>query len=248
VTNYNITDETDLKNAIALVAAGTGSYSFTFENSLTLSSGLAPIQLGNGASLLITSTAGNTFALDGASTYGGFVFIPIVAGDTSTVAITNLDINNTKETGGAGATTSHLAGGGGAGLGGGVFLGAGTSATLTNVSFNGDDAVGGAGGLGGPSYPAVSGTGGSLNTSEGVAGYQGGAPDMAGGFGGGGAYVVNGGAGGSSTRPAWRGMAKPRRRMAGGSKAGRSWRRFATGSTRVCESKRAKTTHRTPIS
>jgi len=97
----------------------------------------------------------------------------------------SLTINETTLTGFT--TTGGSGSGGGAGLGGALFVNDGASVTLNDVSFGGNAAIGGAGG--------VSSTGGSLNNlfNSGVAGATGAdGSDAAAG-----AAYVNGGNGGN---------------------------------------------------
>ena len=129
------------------------------------------------------------------------------------VDVSDLTVADTKALGGAGAND----GGGGAGLGGGLFIGANVAGdpgavTLTGVMFSGDSAIGGSGGAGtfgaggglggnagsGPGFSGGGGIGGNggANTMVGRAGIV---PDAAGGGAGGnsgGAGGVSGGGGG----------------------------------------------------
>jgi hypothetical protein len=136
---------------------------------------------------------------------------------SGTIGITGLTIANGLSQGGSGGLTDQDggAGGGAAGMGGGIFCNSG-SLTLTDVTFNGDQAIGGSGGtlssgnllgagggggIGGPGAPAGSstggtgGSGGNLGGSGGTSGQLGG-PGAGGGGGDGNFDSAPGGAGG----------------------------------------------------
>ena len=91
--------------------------------------------------------------------------------------------------GGAGAQ----AGGGAAGLGGAVFVASGATVDLSNISFAGNRAIGGAGGT---TTGAGAASGGVSNLPGGFG--DGGAGGTAGGFGGGGGTSASGGFGGGN--------------------------------------------------
>ena len=97
------------------------------------------IDLAKGVTLTILGeAAGGADGLDGAGKYRGLF---VYAGD---VAIENLTIQHTAAIGGAGTK----GGGGGAELGGGLFVGTSADVTLTQFGFSGDLAQGGAGAAG----------------------------------------------------------------------------------------------------
>jgi hypothetical protein len=98
---------------------------------------IAAVNLHTGVSLVINGGAGAT--LDGGNTVRGLF---AYAGN---LTVDNVTIQNTVAQGGAGGN-AEFAGGGGAGLGGGLFVGANANVTLNSVSFSDDKAVGGAGG------------------------------------------------------------------------------------------------------
>ena len=110
--------------------AANAAYAINFTQSIALTGQLYAINLASGDTLAIH---GNGDTLDGGGAYNGFFDY------AGTVAIDNLKINHTKAVGGSGA-------GGGAGLGGGLFIASGGNVSLSNVTFGGDSAVGGAGG------------------------------------------------------------------------------------------------------
>ncbi|MGX9727478.1 MAG: hypothetical protein ACTFAK_09215 [Candidatus Electronema sp. VV] len=130
---------------------------------------------------------------------------------SGTVTIKNLDLINGKAKGG-----DSLQGGGGAGLGGALFV-YGGNVTVRDVAFNGNNATGGGGGVatnssgGGGMFGKARGCGGLFAASTGLAGGYGGfgryggyagsyndaGDGYSGGFGGGGGYgSSNGGFGG----------------------------------------------------
>jgi autotransporter-associated beta strand protein len=111
---------------------------------------LEGINLAAGITLTID---GNGAVIDGGGTARGFFDY---AGN---VALENLTLQNLVAQGGNGAN----GGGGGAGLGGGLFVAAGANATLLNVAFSSDKAIGGNGGFG------KAGGGGGLGGNGGAA-------------------------------------------------------------------------------
>jgi hypothetical protein len=137
----------------------------------------------------INPAFGNTVTIEGTNSSGSAAEVQTLIGGTQrglfvytgTVTIENLALDDMTAQGGAGSD----GGGGGAGLGGGLFVAGGSDgeggakATLVNVSFLDDSAVGGKGGSG------YGGGGGGLG-GAGVSGGGGiGASATGGGFGGG---------------------------------------------------------------
>ncbi len=164
LASQNVGTSDQLNAALFDINGGTGAYTINVTGNISLTGTLIPIQLGAGGSLTIN---GNGYTIDGGGAYGGFF---VATPGTNTVAINSLAIDNTIETGGAGGSANYGAGGG-AGLGGGLFVGAGASITLTNVAFNGDQAVGGAGGSSagrnsGPNGYDTYANGGSLDNAN----------------------------------------------------------------------------------
>ena len=160
-------------------AANSGAYIITLTSDITSPPvPLDAINLQPGVTLQID---GQGHLFDGYGYGGLFVYAGMVA-------ISDLAIQGTTATGGAGGTEGA---GGGAGLGGGLFI-AGTNAglasggnvTLSNVTFNDDSAIGGAGG----------GSSGDSEGDLGPYGNFGGGGGLNGGLGGG--YNLNGGGGG----------------------------------------------------
>ncbi|MEP9380214.1 Ig-like domain-containing protein [Aquabacter sp. CN5-332] len=174
---FVIADAEDFNAAVALINAGGGAsaanshYIFDIQDSFTLDRSLAHIQLLSSASL---SIVGHDETLDGADAFGGLTIL------SGTVSVEYLTLSHMKTAGGTGQSGSYndqiAAGGGGAGLGGALFVGAGASVTLDTVDFAGNQAVGGAGGSShgfGPDYywdwASPIGSGGGLNGADGGA-------------------------------------------------------------------------------
>lgn len=181
---------------------------------ITLTSELPPI-LGTGTTIDGTLPGGGTVTIDGGSTsttpgYRVFFVGGVSAADPapSNVTISNLDIQHGRAQGEAG----NPGGGGGAGLGGAVFVSQQGNLTLDNVSLSGNQAIGGAGGTAGNAEfggggGGVDGVGSSGATAgdegAGAGGGVGGSPKATffngglGGFGGGGGGGLGGGSGGN---------------------------------------------------
>ena len=172
----------DISVGGALAAANT-HYTVTFGPGLTganafkLTTALEAINLASSSDTL--TIYGNGSVIDGLNSQRGlFVY-------SGNVEIEDLTIQNTVAAGGAGGA-GNIAGGGGAGLGGGCDVannvaGGAASAgnvTLSNVDFINDKAIGGAGGAGG-------------GTGTGGGGGLGGAGGGVGGAGGGGGIGVD---------------------------------------------------------
>ncbi len=166
-------------------------------NTININSGLGVIILQSSLPIITNQTTivGPAIpqVLNANGSYRAFFFYD--PGTTlSSINISNMTINNAQVTGGSGSQNSPLAGGGGAGLGGAVFVPPGATITLDNVSFNSNTAHGGIGGHGTPSSPYYSvglGGGGGIfgNGGDGTAMYNGGIMT----FGGGGGLQGNGG-------------------------------------------------------
>jgi len=167
-TTFNVSSAAELSAALTAISQGgtscarNVSYTIHFGSDVSLaplaaSTQLAAINLDTGSSLLID---GAGFRLDGAGAHRGFFDY---AGN---VKIQNLTIANMLAQGGDGGAGG---GGGGGGLGGGLFVGAGGSATISNVSFTGDAAHGGdGGGVGAVNSAIVSGGGGGGMSVDGT--------------------------------------------------------------------------------
>ena len=144
MTDFTVNSQSDLNNAIQTIdtAAG-GNFTITFGKDITETGGIAgqpdglyALDFNIGVSVTID---GGHHVLSGGGTQGG---IAVLAGP---VTIESLTIEDTVAKGGDGENS----GGGGAGLGGGLFVGPNARVTLNDVLFSGDSAVGGAGGAGG---------------------------------------------------------------------------------------------------
>jgi hypothetical protein len=213
----SVTTEADLSAAIQQIgslAANSGTFEIDLTASITLTAALEAIEDQSGTTLVLN---GDGFTLSGGGLQRGlFVY-------SGAVEVENLTLSGLEAAGGDAAPPSQkedhgAGGGGGAGLGGALFVGAFVagdpgSVTLADVTFTGNSAVGGAGGIGGESggreYPG--GDGGSLSQGAGLpagtgaggaggsyANYaSGGYSGTAGGFGGGGGGAAEDGLGGS---------------------------------------------------
>ena len=108
-------------------------------------------------SMTIEGAGATGLILDG----GGTRYVFFVLGGT--VNISNLKINNALSQGGNGGTGPVGGGGGAMGAGAAIFVNnAGTSVTLTDVSFSGNKAVGGAGTAGNGYFTYIGGGGGGM--------------------------------------------------------------------------------------
>jgi hypothetical protein len=185
----NVGSFSALDAAIAEADADTTSgdaYTITFTGNITETADLTALNLASGVSVTIN---GASHTLNGQNNSGLFVY----AGD---VAVQNLTIQNAVATGGAGDEIA----GGGAGLGGGLFVASAGTVTLSGVTFSHDEAVGGNGGI---PYPhqggggGLGGAGGSLSSSLGGGGGVGAtASGGTSGAGSGGTGIVRGAAAG----------------------------------------------------
>ncbi len=141
MTNYVASNQAELNADIALANASGTADTITLSAGFTLTSDITPINLSPGGTLVID---GGAFTVSGANAFHGFF---IAAGE---VSIGNLTLSQTRSQGGAGAA-GYYGGGGGAGLGGAVFVGASATVALDGVTFSGASARGGNGGNGQPS-------------------------------------------------------------------------------------------------
>jgi uncharacterized repeat protein (TIGR01451 family)/CSLREA domain-containing protein len=177
-----------LRDAIEVAVSGdTIDFSLSYPATITLGSGHLVID----KNLAITGPGA------GQLTVSGNDAARVLWVDGSNVTLSDLTISHGYTKGGNGGNGSPRAGGGGAGLGGGLFVNTGV-VTLTNVVFRDNRAVGGNGG-------GINSSGGAGGGGGGMWGNGGqGSTDStagAGGGGGGGGLTGNGGngAGGFST-------------------------------------------------
>src|ERR1700722_9638054 len=145
-TTIDVGNEADLNNAIQQYDTATsGSITINITQDIILGTsgvGGLPLDLDalNNSSGVTLVIEGNSHTLDGDGHDRGFL---VYAGN---VSIDNLTIDNAAAVGGNGGTR----GGGGAGLGGGLFVASGGTVAIDNVTFSSDSATGGNGGSGGP--------------------------------------------------------------------------------------------------
>ncbi|WP_287460225.1 hypothetical protein [Accumulibacter sp.] len=153
-TTFDVTDDASLR--AALTAAGNGDV-LSFAGNVVVAGDDLPVIQKN---LMIE---GNGFSLDGANARRGlFVY-------SGVVSIRDLTIQNARARGGDGG---FLGGGGGAGLGGALFVASGADVSVSNVQLRTSTAIGGnglpgggaggGGGMGG--FGAVFGGGGGLGS------------------------------------------------------------------------------------
>jgi hypothetical protein len=238
-TMPTVTNETALNAAIVQADSATsGSFEIDISGTVALTSALEAINLHSGVSLTISGGTGA--ALDGLNTQRGLF---VYSGDAT---IENLTIKNAKAVGGAGGS-AFVAGGGGAGLGGGLLVaGSGDPdqavvpvVTLLSVGFIGDSATGGAGGAGGGSAGdggggGLGGNGGSGSGGNGGGGGGVGTTALGGAAKSGGTGIIpgtpGGGAGFQQEFPAsdFRREQRRRRRLVGRwrRRRRRDWRRY----------------------
>ncbi|MVT75951.1 adhesin, partial [Bradyrhizobium cajani] len=143
---------TSIKDGGINSAANT-AYTINIHANLSVTAFITAIDMASGDTLTIHGL-GHTIdgAVNGVATYSGLYL------RSGSLAVSDLTIQNTIQRGGDGTGDPHSrngAGGGGLGAGGGLFVGAGASAMLDNVSFTGDRAIGGNGGRGYNAVPPV---------------------------------------------------------------------------------------------
>jgi CSLREA domain-containing protein len=139
--------QTSLREALAYAATLSGAQTITIQaglGTITLSSELPAIQKD-------LTIYGNNNTLSGNNLYRGFFIGAWTPGTATQVAVTvviqDLTITNAKALGGTGGPGSK-AGGGGAGLGGAIFIVNLANVTLGNVTLSTNNAAGGTGGSG----------------------------------------------------------------------------------------------------
>ncbi len=185
--------DTAIQNINATAVAGTYAVTFgaditegnltTVLNGATVLPDLTAINLKTGVTLVIEGAGHTLIGTNGTNTFRGLFAYG------GNVQVNNLTIKNAVATGGAGGNSPSFAGGGGAGLGGGLFVGKTAVVTLSSVYFTGNKAVGGAGGnstAGSSAYTAngfYAGGGGMGGAGGGFAAASGGAQGSGGGGG-----------------------------------------------------------------
>src|SRR5262249_54450009 len=144
VTGSVGTVSTDAQLRIAIANAANGD-TIRLANGITLTADLPVIQ--TNITIDGKSNKGDWFALGGAGQFRGlFVGAWTPGGSTQVpvnVTIQNLTFDHLKAQGGSGGTRA----GGGAGLGGGLFVAKNATVTVSNVLFDGNSALGGIGGM-----------------------------------------------------------------------------------------------------
>jgi uncharacterized protein with beta-barrel porin domain len=183
-TVINVSDGASLSAAIAQVDSNaSASYVINFQNSIALTNA-ANNTLNAFNTTSNVTVNGNGFTLNGGGVQRGFLAY------TGTIAINNLKILDATAIGGAGGSATGP-GGGGAGLGGALFVASGATVKVTNVTVQSNSAIGGAGG---------STSGGNIGGGGGLGGAGGGNPGGTGDGGGGGlgALAAGGAAGGNT--------------------------------------------------
>ena len=172
--DHPVNSESDLRTAIASAADGD---TITFNVDVTLTQDLPAIQAN-------VTILGSNRILDGASRFRGFFVakFSVLIHAPVTVTIQDLTIRNARARGGAGKDNA----GGGAGLGGALFVANLATVTVRNVQFDTNSALGGLGGVDG-----IFGGGGG----GGLGGFGGGSKGAGGGGAGAGASGGTGGLG-----------------------------------------------------
>ncbi|MFP5237143.1 MAG: beta strand repeat-containing protein, partial [Acidobacteriota bacterium] len=190
-----------LRQAIidANTAGGTNTIVFSLAGTITLTSELPVIQ-DDGLTIDGTTAPGYAgtpvITIDGGSSYR-CMFVGAWTSGTSTqvaenVTIAALNFQRCAAVGGAGGGNFNATGGGGAGLGGAIFVADLANVTLSNVTFANNSATGGAGG-------AVTGNTGASG-GGGMGGNGGGFSGVGGAGGGGGLGIgANGGSASGSS-------------------------------------------------
>ncbi|MCP3390548.1 VCBS domain-containing protein [Bradyrhizobium sp. CCGB12] len=201
---YHVSSTAQLVRAINEISVGgvfssaNQNYEIDIVGSFTLDGALPDINLALGDTLTIH---GLGHEISGASTYSGFV---LESGDVTIDHLTAADFVRHGGDGSSAGSTSSGGGGGGLGAGGALFVGAGSSATLTDVAFTDNHVFGGNGGVGGTAItyggPRAGGTSGpgQLGFGYGGAGgssLHGGSVGSFGGGGGGGGLRAGGNTG-----------------------------------------------------
>jgi hypothetical protein len=155
MTTMYVNSEATLRAALISVAEGSGPSEIQIGN---LSDGsVTPVTITLTQDLPVVARDltihGNGSIINGADQFRGLLVHGETVGDGSTIGITvditDLNFDHTVARGGNGGNASLEAGpgGGGAGLGGGLFVGEKATVTIENVNFSHTAAIGGNGGV-----------------------------------------------------------------------------------------------------
>jgi autotransporter-associated beta strand protein len=167
-TSFVASSESELNTIISDINAGgdlaqsNKNYTITLDpagETLTLTSALTAVDLSSGSSL---SILGDGDTISGGGQYQGFVDA------AGSLELDDLTLSNLVAIGGTGGSAQYGGGGGGAGLGGALYVASGASATLDGVSFVDDSAEGGVGGGVNASVTGVGGAGGGADAGGAV--------------------------------------------------------------------------------
>jgi autotransporter-associated beta strand protein len=157
-TDFNVNSDATLRAAIT--SAGSGDR-IVFTGNITLAADLPAVQSN-------VTIVGNGNSLSGNNQFRG-LFIGAFSGATQvpvTVAVQDLTITNTRARGGTGGQRA----GGGAGLGGAIFVANQATLTVSNVNLTNNAAVGGNGGVAASGLGGGGGMGGNGGTQVGGGG------------------------------------------------------------------------------
>ena len=178
-TTFSVSTLAGLKDAIDTIAVGGGSggpYTITISGTIPMDGNVPELYVPTG----ITVNIDGTGIISGGGVHRGLVIQ--TAANTSSVNIEGITFQNCVATGGDGGD-GQVGGGGGAGLGGAIYVrGTDGNVSLTDVTFTGNEAKGGAGGE-------------VLNNSKTAGGGGGVGGDGGGDATGGNVYVAGGGGG-----------------------------------------------------
>ena len=157
-TDFVVGTDAQLRSAITSAANGDR---IIFSTNITLTADLPAVQKN-------VTIEGNNNTLSGNNQFRG-LFVGAFSGSSQvpvTVAIQDLTITNAKAAGGAGGTVA-LGAGGGAGLGGAIFVANLANVTVSNVTLTGNNSSGGNGG--GTSGSGGGAGGGGMGGNGGIA-------------------------------------------------------------------------------
>ena len=152
---FTINSEADLRTALTNAQSGD---TISFNANITLTAGDLPAVQKN------VTILGNNFTLSGNNQFRG-LFVAAFQPGTGTlipvaVSIQDLTVANALARGGEGGPSGSQPGGGGAGLGGALFVASGAEVTVSNLSLVNNSATGGGGGSNAAPYSGEGGGGG----------------------------------------------------------------------------------------